>query len=592
MKKVIIKITVFSVVLFVVSKVIFEFLNPVFEAEHLLFPYAIHPFDIIQVYPETWNIMKRLYVASYFISFTITFWYLEKEIEELAERKTHKELTKSIQTVDKLKPKTNKLINLLKKSTVQTEEELKLTIGLDENNSQVQILEKGLYQNILITGTIGTGKTASAMYPFTKQLIEFGINSNQKIGMLILDVKGNYANYVEDICIKNGRQKDLIVLDLSGRVRYNPLDKPELKPMVLANRLKTILTLFSKNNQESYWLDKAEQTLCEAIKLCRLYNNGYVTFEELHKLVFMQDYFDSKIESIKILFRNFCFTEEQAYDLLSSIDYFQKEFFMLDNRTKSIIKSEISIITNVFVNDYSSLKVFCSKKEDINFLSFEDVINQGKIVVLKMNIAEYRNLSKIIATYLKLDFQTTVMNQLSKKEVPKKVAFISDEYHEYVTENDSTFFSECREAKCINIVATQSYTSILNSIQNENSVKVILQNLINKIWFRTDDIFTIEEVQKQIGKIETKRESITISENAKQTNFNVLTNSLVSQDSNISESYNTYMQKDYVYDTNFFTQELQVFESLAFLSDGEKIYKPQKLKMIPYFKNNKKGGYK
>ena len=36
--------------------------------------------------------------------------------------------------------------------------------------------------------------------------------------------------------------------------------------------------LVTENNSESFWLDKAEQVLAECIKLCRLYNNGYVTF--------------------------------------------------------------------------------------------------------------------------------------------------------------------------------------------------------------------------------------------------------------------------------------------------------------------------
>ncbi len=41
------------------------------------------------------------------------------------------------------------------------------------------------------------------------------------------------------------------------------------------------------------------------------------------------------------------------------------------------------------------------------------MIKYGKIVVLNMNIAEYKNLSKIIAAYLKLDFQSEVMYNLS-----------------------------------------------------------------------------------------------------------------------------------------------------------------------------------
>lgn len=68
---------------------------------------------------------------------------------------------------------------------------------------------------------------------------------------------------------------------------------------MLANRLKTILTLFSKNNSESYWLDKAEQVLTECIKFCRLYNDGYVTFQEIHKLITIPDYYSSKISFMR-----------------------------------------------------------------------------------------------------------------------------------------------------------------------------------------------------------------------------------------------------------------------------------------------------
>ena len=200
-----------------------------------------------------------------------------------------------------------------------------------------------------------------------------------------------------------------------------------------------------------------------------------------------------------------------------------------------------------------------------------------------MNIAEYKNLSKLISAYLKLDFQSEVMYNLSKNTA-KPCAFICDEYAEYVTKNDADFFSLSREAKCINIISTQSYSSLKNTLKDDNSVKVIIQNLINKLWFRTDDIYTIEEAQKQLGKEEKKKVSSTISENARETYFSYITNSLNSRNSNITESYNTYTQNDFIFDTNFFTQNLEIFSCLSFLSDGEKILTPQKLKMYPFFK--------
>ena len=247
----------------------------------------------------------------------------------------------------------------------------------------------------------------------------------------------------------------------------------------MANRIKTILTLFSENNSESYWLDKVEQILTECIKICRLYNNGYVTFLELHKLVTNEDYFNEKIKIIKELFISSKLNKNEIYELNASLDFFQKEFFNLDSRTKGILISEITRITNTFISDYDVLNTFCSPKEKLSFDGFSSVINEGKIVVLNMNIAEYSLLSKIIAAYLKLDFQSEVMYNLSKNKA-KPCAFICDEYAEYVTKTDADFFSLSREAKCINIVSTQSYSSLKNALKDDASVKVIIQNLINK----------------------------------------------------------------------------------------------------------------
>ena len=463
---------------------------------------------------------------------------------------------------------------------------INLLIGNDSNGNPVYIPEKSLYQNILITGGIGTGKTASAMYPFTKQLIKYeNDNSSKKLGFLILDVKGNYYSKIKEFAKEYDRLNDVIVIELNGKYTYNPLNKPNLKASILANRIKTILLLFSPNNSESYWLDKSEQVIENFITLCRMYNNNYVTFEELHKLVTDKNYYLQKLHVVRKVFLSGVLDDSSIYDLLSCIRFIEKDFYSLDDRTFNILKSEITRITNCFVSDYEVLKTFCPSKSKENFYGFEDTIQNGKIVVLNLNIGKYKNLSKIIAAYLKLDFQTDVISQLATF-VKRPMVFISDEYQEYVTSSDVEFFAQSREAKCINIVATQSYTSLLHTLNNQYSVKVIVQNLVNKLWFRTDDIFTIEDAQKQIGKEDKEKASRTISESSKESNYNYLLKRFSSIDSNLSESINTYYQFDYSFDYNFFTQELETFSCLAFLSTGTKIIKPQKINMLPYFKED------
>ena len=558
---------IFTIVIFIISVfVMFLYFKDVFYSNYILIDFALHPFNICEKFPDLWNFIKITYIIFYCFSVLIVSNFIYSLI-----------FSKS------------KNIQISKNSiTKDTNSRLNLLAGLDNKETPIYINEKGLYQNILITGTIGSGKTSSAMYPFTRQLIEYNAdNPKEKLGLLILDVKGNYHKQVEKYCNSYNRRNDLIVLSLDGNIKYNPLDKPHLKAHILANRLKTILTLFSSKNGEQYWLDKAEQVLTECIKLCRLYNNGYVTFIELHKLITIPDYYSSKISLLRNKFLAGKLSKEDCFNLLSSIEFFEKEFLKLDSRTMAILKSEITRITGCFVSDYQIQKVFCPSKEEINFKGFKSLISKGKILVLNMNLAEFKNLSKIIAAYLKLDFQTEVMSRLSKnnENYLRSVAFISDEFHEYVTSTDADFFAQSREAKCINIVTTQSYTSLLNSLDNQNTTKAIIQNLVNKFWFRTDDIFTIEDAQKQLGKEEKTKISKTISENAKTTNFNIFTKKFNSLDSNLSESINSYSQFDYIFDTNFFTQNLETFSCLSFLSTGNSIIPPQKLNMIPYFKN-------
>lgn len=192
-----------------------------------------------------------------------------------------------------------------------------------------------------------------------------------------------------------------------------------------------------------------------------------------------------------------------------------------------------------------------------------------------------------MATYLKLDFQTEVLSSISFNN-SRPCAFICDEYHEFVTSTDADFFAQSREAKCINIVATQSYSSLLNTLKDKTVTDVITQNLINKLWFRTDDIYTIENIQKQLGKEEKQRSSKSITESAKETKYNYITGTLNSTNSNISESISSYTQTDYIYDNNFFTSSLETFQCLAFLSDGNKILQPSKLYLTPYFKLTKR----
>ena len=573
-------------------------LKDVLYGKNIIFPYALNKFYIDIEYPGIWSKIKAyFYIINIVTPLTIIIIYNLKKyaiwkklyIKELKEEENLNFF--KVETSKRKLKEDNKVLkrifkdkNDYKDKKKNSKEVLEILIGFDEEKQPVYLDEKALFQNILITGSIGTGKTSSGMYNITKQLISYNSYNDKKIGMLILDVKGNYYDFVRKEAIRSGRLQDLVCIDISSDTYYNPIDKIELSSDIIAGRLKEILLLFSKNNTESFWIDKAGMLLSEVIKFIRLYNENYVTFYEIHKIINDIDYYLKMKKNIKSKLIKNKYSEEDIFNINSSVDYIEKEFLKLDERTKGIIIAEISRITGIFVLNYDINRTFCPEKNKINFKGFRDVIDNGKIVVLKMNISKYGDISRIIASYLKMDFQREVLMQVTRKnkENIRKTAFISDEYQEYITKNDAEFYAQSRETMCINVVATQSYSSLYNTLKEEFATDVIIQSLVNKIWYRQDDIRTIEKAQKVIGKEEKEKVSQTMSESSKEANYNYILKKFVTQNSNLSESINKYKVLEEKFDMKEFSYNLKVFEAIALISYKNK-NSVLKIKMLPYF---------
>ena len=594
-KKINLYIFVVILIYYILSLLI---LKDVLYGKNIMFPYALNKFYIDIEYPEVWiKIKAYFYIINIVTPLTILLIYNLKKytiwkklyIKELKEEENENFF--KLETGKKKLKENNTVINKLFKEKREykdkeeiSNEVLEILIGFNEQKQPIYLDEKALFQNILITGSIGTGKTSSGMYNITKQLISYNSYNDKKMGMLILDVKGNYYDFVRKEAIKNGRLQDLVCIDISGGTYYNPIDKTELSSDIIAGRLKEILLLFSKNNTESFWIDKAGMLLSEVIKFIRLYNENYVTFYEIHKIINDIDYYLKMKKNIKTKLIKNKYSEEDIFNINSSVDYIEKEFLKLDERTKGIIIAEISRITGIFVLNYDINRTFCPEKNKINFKGFRDVIDNGKIVVLKMNISKYGDISRIIASYLKMDFQREVLMQVTRKnkENIRKTAFISDGYQEYITKNDAEFYAQSRETMCINVVATQSYSSLYNTLKDEFTTDVIIQSLVNKIWYRQDDIRTIEKAQKVIGKEEKEKVSQTMSESSKEANYNYILKKFVTQNSNLSESINKYKVLEEKFDVKEFSYNLKVFEAIALISYKNK-NSVLKIKMLPYF---------
>ena len=434
-------------------------------------------------------------------------------------------------------------------------------IACDENDECVSILEEALYQNVLITGSIGSGKTSGAVSRLLYPLLKSGK------GGLILDVKGNFVGKVEEMCKRCGRISDLKVISKTSNGYFEILSN-SISSLELAGRIKQILELLSvNNNSDSYWLDKVENFLTNIFVLMKYLDK--FSMLELHRLVTEEKYLQTCLSEVKEMVVKTPPDDKLAFEISNMINFITKEFETLDSRVKSIIKSEITRFTIPLITEYDLYNQFCEKgaKEEI-------VFDEKSIIVLSVPIGENRTLSKILATILKLEFQKFVLSNISN---PIPVFFIADEFQEFCNVADSNFLSLSREAKCINIISTQSYSSLKSTLKNEENTRVLIQNLVNKIWFRNDDIYTVSEIIKQLGKINIVRENKSVSESSTESKKYMFREGFRNTKSSISKTLNYVETKENEYDENFFTRELKTFEALVMFMGKEGMKEPKRV---------------
>ncbi|MHB1865642.1 MAG: TraM recognition domain-containing protein [Acidobacteriaceae bacterium] len=273
-----------------------------------------------------------------------------------------------------------------------------------------------------------------------------------------------------------------------------------------------------------------------------------------------------------------------------SVDYWYWEhwkFFRSEVKT-SIIQG-IEVFLSLFETDPQVRRVFCPPKElyegkscpadpDGRVLpSFEELIEQGKIVGLNFPVALNPALAKVIGTMMKADYQRAVLLRIPKMETsPEKhfrpTVFLCDEYQNFATvggnnpTGDERFLSISRQPRCIPIVATQSISSLKEALPNEG-VKTLLQAFRTKVFLTTTDPDTARYASELCGKTDKTRISYTVSESSSNANVGWLSGRTSSSRGSVSASKQYQKQKEPVFDERVFF-ELKNAQSVVVAFDG------------------------
>lgn len=150
--------------------------------------------------------------------------------------------------------------------------------------SWLTIPRRGLHTGVMIFGAVGTGKTSGCMYPYVDQLLAWRAGSaDEKIGGLILEVKGDFCAQVRGILRRQGREQDYVEIGLDSGYCYNPLHN-DLEPYALAYSIATLLNNLYGRGKEPFW-QQAYTDLVKFVILLRKLVNGYTTLAEVYRYV-------------------------------------------------------------------------------------------------------------------------------------------------------------------------------------------------------------------------------------------------------------------------------------------------------------------
>ncbi len=451
--------------------------------------------------------------------------------------------------------------------------------------------EKGMCTGILITGATGSGKTATAHYPFTQQLIYLHPNDPaRKLGGLVIDAKGNYSEMVRQWCINAGRADDYYEISLESGVRYNIIGRKDLGARALGGHLADMIDNVQGKGQDPFWHQEAADLASNCIRIIRLATGREPTMADIYRLATSLDEVDKWIAAAEE--RALVGTPADQEEMLSLKFWKDMKLQSLDPKLRSSIAAGLNGVCSLF--DEPAIKsVFCPSDDEANFLGFDALLERGLIVCLKIPRAELKTVADIVGTLTKLNFYDAVLQRLSKAtrtndnaDVGRVLFMCADEFDCYLTQPaDGNLLAKSREAKLCAIIATQSMESIVSKLRgNEHMANQLTANLRTKIWLCCEDYYTAKAAADLCGEEEREKVTLSFNESGKGSYSYTDGKMLSTERDSIQHGTSISQQREHLFPPREFTR-LRLNEAIVKLFDGIAVHPPTHVYLKPYYED-------
>ncbi|MGE3263101.1 MAG: type IV secretory system conjugative DNA transfer family protein [Bacteriovoracia bacterium] len=473
----------------------------------------------------------------------------------------------------------------------------------------VTIPSRGVHGGVFISGSIGSGKTQGTILRYLRQLLA---EPKGPPSILAIDPKGTFLREAENMIRRLGLGDRIVRLSLKGNVSFNPvfMENPlqDSKFVALAEMVRCAAVNFmGKSSDSPFWDVSSSHLIRNTIAYCSAVH-GYFTLLDLYRTI-VRAAKNNLADDLRKVLKEKNFTQEEAFNIGCAIEYFENEYSQLEDRVRTGIVATSTAFVNQF-QEFAASRIFCPRKEHLSIHSMEDFVRSGKILLFDI---QQPGLARSMGTFIKLHYEQAVLNLLSElkeKNMPVTSALIIDEYQDVVTcggggtLGDDSFMAKARESKPAVIVATQSLSSLMNTVGRERPALELVQNFRTRVACHSSDLETIKMFQALAGKEDVESQTHSFSETAQSAKLNLLAGGFDSKNSSLNEAVSRGTRREDILTGKEFSR-LRTFEAFAQVFDGIetkflKLYlKPDFLKavntkhetVLEMLRVTKKGGF-
>lgn len=445
---------------------------------------------------------------------------------------------------------------------------------------------RGINGGIFISGSVGSGKTQGTILRYLGQILEAGENAP---AILAIDPKRTFLREAEEIIKKSGLGHKVVKISLKGLHNFNPVYiKDALRDsrfIDLAEMVRSAAVNFmGKSAGSPFWEVSSSHLIRNTLVYCAA-KFGYFTLIDLYQTIVRASKEDLAAD-LKSCISAGKFSEEEAFNIGRAVEYFENEYSQLDDRVRTGIVATSTAFINQF-QEFAASRVFCPTRDHLTIDSMEDLIRERKILLFDVN---QPGLARSMGTFVKLHYEQAILNllpELKQRDAVCTTALIIDEYQDVVTcggggtIGDESFLAKARESKPAVIVATQSLSSLMNSVGGQRPTLELVQNFRTRIACHSSDLETIKVFQELAGKVDVERQTRSLSETAQSAKLNLLAGGFDSETASINESVSRSIHREDLVTGKEFSR-LRTFEAFAQVFDGIET-KFMKLYLKPHF---------